>query len=123
MTYYYPKECESSYISNNIKILFNENYKVISTSFIKKNTVILIEVPLFNLFGLKINNMIIQMLYILLKNKDNKYITQNNIRSYGHQLYTETTKKVALSCRDDKVFICDDNVKTYNHGHYKTKII
>jgi hypothetical protein len=76
MTYYYPKECESSYISNNIKILFNENYKVISTSFIKKNTVILIEVPLFNLFGLKINNMIIQMLYILLKNKDNKYIKQ-----------------------------------------------
>lgn len=58
-----------------------------------------------------------------LDSRDNKYITQNNIRSYGHQLYTETTKKVALSCRDDKVFICRDNYKTYNHGHYKTKII
>lgn len=54
-------------------------------------------------------------------NRESKTITQNGIRSYGHQLYTERVNKVALSCRDDKVHICDDNVKTYNHGHYKTK--
>ena len=48
-----------------------------------------------------------------------KYIEQNGIRSYGHELYTETQKKVALSHLDNKLYICDDNVKTYNFGHYK----
>ena len=57
-----------------------------------------------------------------LYSRDSKIVSQNNIRSYGHQLYTEKISKVALSCRDDKVFICDDNIHTYNHGHYKTKI-
>jgi hypothetical protein len=58
-----------------------------------------------------------------LYNRENKIIQQNGIRSYEHQLYTERVSKIALSCRDDKVYICDDNVHTYNHGHYKTKII
>jgi len=40
------------------------------------------------------------------------------IRSYGHQIYTEKVNKIALSCNDDKVFICDDNIHTRNHGHY-----
>ena len=49
-------------------------------------------------------------------------VDQNNIRSYGHQLYTETINKTALSCRDDKVYICDNNIDTFNFAHYKTKI-
>ena len=51
--------------------------------------------------------------------REKKRINQNNIRSYDHQLYSETQSKTALSCNDDKVYICDDNIHTYNFGHYK----
>ena len=50
-------------------------------------------------------------------------VRQNSIRSYKHQLYTETVNKVALSCTDDKLFICNNNIDTLNFGHYKTKQI
>jgi hypothetical protein len=66
------------------------------------------------------NNLDIDDYRETLHSRDNIKISQNNIRSYGHQLYTETTNKIALSARDDKVFICDDNIHTYNHGHYKS---
>jgi len=36
-------------------------------------------------------------------------------------IYTQTINKVALSCTDDKVYICDNNIDTFNIGHYKTK--
>ena len=49
-------------------------------------------------------------------------VNQNAIRSYKHQLYTETINKTCLSARDDKTFICNNNIDTYNFGHYKTKI-
>ena len=48
-------------------------------------------------------------------------VKQNCIRSYGHQLYTEEINKTALSSNDNKVYICDDNINTYNLGHYRTK--
>jgi hypothetical protein len=48
-------------------------------------------------------------------------VKQNGIRSYGHQIYTETMNKTALSAFDDKVWINNDNINTYNLGHYKTK--
>ena len=48
-----------------------------------------------------------------------KYVYQNGIRSYEHELYTETQHKKALSCNDDKVYICDNNIDTYSFGHYK----
>ena len=51
-----------------------------------------------------------------------KEITQNGIRSYGHQLYTETVNKTGLSCNDDKVYICDNNINTFNFAHWRTKI-
>jgi hypothetical protein len=54
--------------------------------------------------------------------RENFNIKQNGIRSYNHQLYSETTKKIALSAFDDKVYICDDNINTFTHGHKKNKI-
>ena len=48
-------------------------------------------------------------------------ISQNGIRSYGHQIYIEQTTKTALSACDDKVFNRDDNVHAYNFGHYATR--
>ena len=58
----------------------------------------------------------------VLYSRESKSVTQNSIRSYAHQLYTETVTKTALSAKDDKVFICDDNVSTFCHGHYKAII-
>lgn len=57
----------------------------------------------------------------VLTGRTSKKIKQNGIRSYKHQLFTEEITKVALSGRDDKVYICDDNIHTYNFGHYRTK--
>jgi hypothetical protein len=57
----------------------------------------------------------------VLFNRSTHNVNQNGIRSYGHELFTETINKTALSATDDKVFICDNNIHTYNFGHYKTK--
>jgi hypothetical protein len=48
-------------------------------------------------------------------------VSQNSIRSYGHELYTETTTKVALSCNDDKVNISNNYINTYNFGFKGTR--
>jgi hypothetical protein len=53
--------------------------------------------------------------------RESKEIKQNGIRSYKHQLYTETINKVAFSCFDDKRYICNDNINTYSFGHKNTK--
>ena len=47
----------------------------------------------------------------------NKEISQNGIRSYSHEIYTETQNKIALSARDDKIWISDDNITCYNFGY------
>ena len=52
-----------------------------------------------------------------LQTKEQKRINQNVIRSYKHQLFSETINKVALNCFDDKRYICDDNINTYSFGH------
>jgi hypothetical protein len=48
---------------------------------------------------------------------ENKIIKQNGIRSYGHEIYTQTQTKIGLSCYDDKIFINDDNISCFNFGH------
>ena len=48
---------------------------------------------------------------------ENKEVIQNGIRSYTHEIYTETQKKVALSCFDDKIFINDDNISCISFGY------
>jgi hypothetical protein len=57
----------------------------------------------------------------VLFNRSSTSITQNGIRSYGHQIYTESVTKTALSAHDDKVFIQNDNIHTYNFGHWRTR--
>jgi hypothetical protein len=52
-----------------------------------------------------------------------KDVEQNGIRSHKHQLFSESQRKTALSCNDDKVFICDNNINTYNFGHKNIKLI
>ncbi|XP_048588381.1 uncharacterized protein LOC116601844 [Nematostella vectensis] len=41
----------------------------------------------------------------------------NVIRSHGHNVYTETVNKRALSHEDDKRIICDDGIHTHAHGY------
>ena len=57
-----------------------------------------------------------------LETRESKNIEQNCIRSYYHQLYTEKVDKIALSCTDDKVYVCSNNINTYNFGHKNIKI-
>jgi hypothetical protein len=45
------------------------------------------------------------------------YVWQNSIRTFKHEIYTITQQKKALSRSDDKVYICNDNIHTYTHGH------
>ena len=52
-------------------------------------------------------------------NKKITYAEMNTLRSYNHQIYTTKMKKVALSPYDDKVYVLDDGINTYNYGHYK----
>ena len=54
-------------------------------------------------------------------NKTNYDIKQNGFRSYKHQIYTETTKKIGLSYADDKTYIMDNCIDCLTFGHYKTK--
>ena len=50
-------------------------------------------------------------------NRNSKEILQNVICSKKHELYSMTQIKTALSANDDKVYICDDNIHTYNFGY------
>lgn len=59
----------------------------------------------------------------VLFNRTTKNVSQNGIRSYNHNIYTETVNKVALSSKSDKEFILDDNINTLSFGHYKIKSI
>ena len=47
---------------------------------------------------------------------------QNGFRTHKHQIYTEKINKIALSYDDCKVYICDNNIDTYTHGHYKINL-
>ena len=42
--------------------------------------------------------------------RQSKSAKMNVIRSRGHNIYTEKINKVALSCEDDKRFICEDGI-------------
>ena len=48
-----------------------------------------------------------------------KLLKMNVIRSYKHELYTETINKTALSDADDKRIIQKDSISTLAIGHYR----
>jgi hypothetical protein len=58
-----------------------------------------------------------------LNTREPKKISQNGIRSYNHEIFSETQIKTALSAFDDKVFICSDNINTYSFGHHRIETI
>jgi hypothetical protein len=58
----------------------------------------------------------------ILDNRKNHTIEQNGFITEKHKVYTQTQEKIALSCHDDKMFICDDNINCYNFGHKKIRI-
>ena len=43
----------------------------------------------------------------------------NVIRSYNHEIFSETVNKIALSGNDDKRIIMEDKISTFAYGHYK----
>ena len=43
----------------------------------------------------------------------------NVIRSYKHEIFSETVNKIALSANDDKRIILEDRISTLSYGHYK----
>ena len=64
-------------MNNNIKIVYeNDYYKIISNNFIEKNTIVLIEDPEIYLSNNPKTNedILLNMIYIILKNKDSLFI-------------------------------------------------
>ena len=43
----------------------------------------------------------------------------NVIRSHGHEIFSDTVNKIALSANDDKRIIMKDKISTLSYGHYK----
>ena len=52
-------------------------------------------------------------------NKTIKRITQSNIRSYDHKVYTEIINKVAMNWYDDKRYILENGIDTLAWGHHR----
>ena len=42
---------------------------------------------------------------------------RNIIRSYKHDIFSETVNKIALTANDDKRIIMEDNISTLAYGH------
>ena len=47
--------------------------------------------------------------------------TQNVIRSFSHNIYSVQQKKAFFSSFDDKTFLLDCAIHSYNHGDYRIK--
>ena len=45
----------------------------------------------------------------------------NVIRSYKHDIYTETVNKTALSGDGDKRIVMKDRIRTMAYGHYQAE--
>ena len=57
----------------------------------------------------------------MLFNQTKEMRKMNVIRSYKHEIYTETVNKTALSGDDDKRIVNSDKIRTTAYGHYLTE--
>ena len=55
----------------------------------------------------------------VLFNQTTQMRKMNVIRSYKHEIYTETVNKTALSGDDDKRIVNSDRIRTMAYGHFK----
>jgi len=51
----------------------------------------------------------------------NVMVTYSAIRNFNHEVYTIHGKKVALSCYDDKRYICENRIETFALGHCRLR--
>ena len=58
----------------------------------------------------------------VLFNQTKEMRKMNVIRSYGHEVYTETVNKTALSGDDDKRIVMEDRRRTMAYGHHGSKL-
>ena len=56
----------------------------------------------------------------VLFNQTTQMRKMNVIRSYKHEIYTETVNKTALSGDDDKRIVATDRPRTMAYGHFRT---
>ena len=57
----------------------------------------------------------------VLFNQTKEMRKMNVIRSYKHEIYTETVNKTALSGNDDKRIVCSGRIHTMAYGHYRAE--
>ena len=129
MSYYYLPRCiEKEYISTDIKIICdNDFYKIIAINDIKKGTVIMKEKSEYNLFGCRKTNQILDILYLMLKNKDDIKITnlypRNNINllNQSNNPYLIDLQKEIKYCSNNKMknFLLEQNIDTLYTYYYK----
>ena len=53
-----------------------------------------------------------------LESETDVYISQELLRSYKHDIFSVTQKKVALTAYDDKRHLLNDGIHTRAYGHY-----
>ena len=64
-------------------------------------------------------NLTLDLYKNVLHSRKSHEVKQNGFMSKKHEVFTLSQNKIALSATDDKVYICENNIDTYNHGHYK----
>ena len=64
-------------------------------------------------------NLTLDLYKTVLHSRKSHEVKQNGFMSKKHEVFTLSQNKIALSATDDKVYICENNIETYNHGHYR----
>ena len=129
MSYYYQPKCiEKEYISEDIKIVYkNDFYKIVAINDIKKKTIIMKEKSDYNLFGCHKTNQILDILYLMLKNKDDLKIInlypRNSIKliNQSNNPYLIDLLKEIKYCSNNKIkkFLLDHDIDTLYTHYYK----
>lgn len=129
MSYYYAPKCiEKEYMSNDITIICEHDfYKIIAVNNIKKGTIIMKDKSDYNLFGYVKTNQILDILYLMLKNKDDDKIInlypRNNIDllNYKNNPYLINLQKEIKYCSNNKIkkYLLNHDIDTLYTYYYK----